>query len=294
MIVMVDVNYGMIIIMLIYQRRLRMSIQSKDGSALGVAVITGASAGIGKVYADRLAKRGYDLILVARRKERLEALAQELKQKYGVQADPFAADLGNEADLKRVGDVLAADERITVLVNNAGTAAFKPSIDLPIAAVDTQMNVNAKSVTHLSLAVLPGFVKRNSGTLINIGSVLSFFAVPISTSYSATKAHVMLFTIGLRDELANTNVRVQLVLPASTDTEIWDVAGIGAHSLDPASVMSAEDCVDAALAGLDNGETVTLPSVEDASLWANFDAARLKMAQASQTGKPASRYGIGK
>src|SRR3981081_1820729 len=99
-----------------------MGIQGKAGSALGVAVVTGASGGIGKVYADRLAKRGYDLILVARRKERLEALAQELKRRYGVHADPFAADLGNEADLKRVGDVLAADERITVLVNNAGTA----------------------------------------------------------------------------------------------------------------------------------------------------------------------------
>jgi short-subunit dehydrogenase len=78
----------------------------------------------------------------------------------------------------------------------------------------------------------------------------------------------MLFTIGLRDELANTNVRVQLVLPASTDTEIWDVAGIGVHNRDPATVMSVEDCVDAALAGLDKGETVTLPSVEDANLWA--------------------------
>jgi short-subunit dehydrogenase len=118
--------------------------------------------------------------------------------------------------------------------------------------------------------------------------------MPISTSYSATKAHVMLFTIGLRDELVNTKVRVQLVLPASTDTEIWDVAGIGVHNLDPATVMSAEDCVDAALAGLDNGETVTLPSVEDANLWANFDAARNKMFEASQTGKAASRYSIGK
>jgi short-subunit dehydrogenase len=269
-----------------------MSIQGKGGSTLGVAVITGASAGIGKVYADRLAKRGYDLVLVARRKERLEALAQDLKQKYGVQADSLVADLGNEADLKRVGDALAADERITVLINNAGTAAMKPSIDLPVAVVNNQMDINAKSVTHLSLAVLPGFVKRNSGTLINVGSVLSFFAIPIRTSYSATKAHVMLFTIGLRDELANTKVRVQLVLPASTDTEIWDVAGIGVQNLNPATVMSAEDCVDAALAGLDNGQTVTLPSVEDSSLWANFDAARLMMAQASQTGKPASRYGI--
>jgi uncharacterized protein len=162
-----------------------MSIQAKGGSALGVAVVTGASAGIGKVYADRLAKRGYDLVLVARRKERLDALAQELKQKYGVQADTLVADLGNPADLKRVEDAHAADERITVLVNNAGTSALKPSVDLPVSEVDNQMDGNAKAVTHQSLAVLPGFVKRDRGTLINVGSSLSFFARLISTSYSA-------------------------------------------------------------------------------------------------------------
>src|SRR5882757_2247329 len=116
-----------------------MSIRGKGGSALGVAVVTGASSGIGKVYADRLAKRGYDLILVARRRERLEALARELKQRYGVQADPLVADLGKDADLKRVADVLSTDERITVLVNNAGTSAAKSSLDLPIATVHNQM-----------------------------------------------------------------------------------------------------------------------------------------------------------
>jgi uncharacterized protein len=268
---------------------------SRQGiSGVGVAVVTGASAGIGKVYADRLAKRGYDLILVARRKDRLETLSRELEQVYGIQAEVLVADLGNEADLQRVGDAISADERITMLVNNAGTSALKPSITLPVETVDKLMDVNAKSVTHLSLAVLPNFVKRKSGTLINIGSVLSFFATPISTSYSATKAHVMLFTIGLRDELAGTGVRVQLVLPASTDTEIWDVAGVGVQSLDPKTVMSVENCVDAALAGLDAGETVTLPSIEDGNLWTTFDNARLAMARASQTGKPASRYRLGK
>lgn len=271
-----------------------MSGQDKGRSSLGVAVVTGASSGIGKIYADRLARRGYDLILVARRKERLETLSKALEQTYGVKAEVLVADLGNESDLKRVEAALAADERITVLVNSAGTSVLKPSIDIPVASVANQMDVNAKSVTHLSLAVLPTFVKRNSGTLINIGSVLSFFAIPISTSYSATKAHVMLFTLGLRDELANTGVRVQLVLPATTDTEIWDIAGIGVQNLKAGTVMTADDCVDAALAGLDAGETVTLPSIEDPNLWAAFDTARLAMARASQTGKVASRYGLGK
>ncbi len=271
-----------------------MSSGTNDLSSLGIAVVTGASAGLGKVYADRLAKRGFDLILVARRKERLDELSQRLQQSYGIKAEVVAADLGEAGDLRRVSDLIASNERITMLVNNAGTCTFKSSIDLPGDRVQEMLDVNEKSVIHLSLAVLPNFVKRGSGTLVNVGSVLSYYAIPISTAYSATKANVMLFTIGLRDELAASGVRVQLVLPASTDTEIWDVAGVGIGILDPETVMTAEDCVDAALAGLDSGETVTLPSVEDASLWEAFDAARIKLFQGSQTKKPASRYGLAK
>jgi uncharacterized protein len=263
-------------------------------SRLGTAVITGASSGLGEVYADRLAQRGYDLLLVARRADRLRNLAEELRTKYDIEANFIVADLGNSTDLQRVSDTISVDSRVRVMVNNAGTSLLAPSVEIPLAGLDAQLNVNARAVSHLSQAVLPGFIKRDAGTIINIGSVLSFSALPISTSYSATKAHVMLYTIGLQQELADTHVRVQLVLPASTATEIWDVAGIGVHALDQATVMTAEDCVDAALAGLDNGEAVTLPSIEDPELWADFDALRNKMFAASQTSKPASRYGITK
>jgi uncharacterized protein len=263
-------------------------------SRLGTAVITGASSGLGKVYADRLAQRGYDLLLVARRADRLRNLAEELRTKYDIEANFIVADLGNSTDLQRVSDTVSVDSRVSAMVNNAGTSLLAPSVEIPLAGLDAQLNVNARAVSHLSQAVLPGFIKRDAGTIINIGSVLSFSALPISTSYSATKAHVMLYTIGLQQELADTHVRVQLVLPASTATEIWDVAGIGVHALDQATVMTAEDCVDAALAGLDNGEAVTLPSIEDPELWADFDALRNKMFAASQTSKPASRYGITK
>jgi uncharacterized protein len=259
-----------------------------------IAVVTGASAGIGKAYADRLAKRGYDLILVARRKDRLEALAQELKQKHGGQATSLVADLSKVSDLKRVADALANNERISVLVNNAGVGHLRPSSALTIAEVKNQLAVNGEAVSELTLAVLPGFTKRNQGTIINIGSVLSFFALPVSASYSATKAHIALFTLGLKEELANTKVRVQLVCPATTDTEIWGLAGLDAHAVAPGRVMSAEDCVDAALAGLDQGETVSYPSLEDASLWTAFDTARIKLFEASQSGTPASRYGVRK
>jgi short-subunit dehydrogenase len=267
---------------------------NRKSSLLGTAVVTGASSGLGKVYADRLAQRGYDLLLVARRTDRLQNLVGELRAKYGIEANFIVADLGNSADLQRVSDTISADSRVSVMVNNAGTSLLAPSVDISLADLDAQLNVNARAVSHLSQAVLPGFIKRDAGTIINIGSVLSFSALQVSTSYSATKAHVMLYTIGLQQELADTHVRVQLVLPASTATEIWDVAGIGVHALDQATVMTAEDCVDAALAGLDDGEAVTLPSVEDPKLWADFDALRNQMFAASQTSKPASRYGITK
>jgi len=259
---------------------------------LGVAVITGASAGIGKVYSDRFAKRGYDLLLVARRKDRLDTLSQELKQKYGVKVDTLVADLTDHDDLQKTGATLALNERIAVLVNNAGTAVVGPSAELPIAKIESQLDLNARSVTYLSQAVLPGFIKRDSGTLINISSVLSFFAYPFSTSYSGSKAHVLLYTIGLRDELTNTGVRIQAVLPSNTYSEIWEVSGMGVENLDPETVMSTDDLVDAALAGLDQGETVTLPSLEDASLWETFDTVRIKMFHAAQTKKAASRYGL--
>jgi len=269
-----------------------MSVKASPNSENGTAVITGASSGIGKVYADRLAKRGYNLLLIARRGDRLKELARQLRNDQGISAETLVADLGNPADVKKVADTIATDSRITMLVNNAGTSKSGPSIKVPLIEVDRQLDVNARALTHLSLAVLPGFKKRDRGTIINIGSVLSFYALPFTTTYSGTKGHVMLFTFGLQQEVADTNVFVQLVLPATTATEIWDISGVALKSLDAATIMTAEDCVDAALAGLDRCETVTLPSVEDPKLWAAFDDARVKLFAASQTGKPASRYGL--
>jgi len=271
-----------------------MSVPTSSKSDKGIAVVTGASSGIGKVYADRLAKRGYNLLLVARRGDRLEELAQQLRKDRGVSVETLVADLANPAHLKKVAKTIETDHRITMLVNNAGTSKFAPSTQVQLADVDQQMDVNSKALTHLSLAVLPGFKDRNRGTIINIGSVLSFYVTANTTAYSGTKGQVMLFTLGLQQELAGTEVVVQLVLPATTATEIWDVAGVGLKALDPATIMTAEDCVDAALAGLDRGETVTLPSVDDPQLWAAFDDARVKLFAASQTGKPASRYGVGR
>src|SRR5471032_57281 len=239
----------------------------------GTAVVTGASSGLGKVYADRLAKRGYDLILVARRGDKLESIAAELRAAYGVKVSAMVADLGAPADLERVAAAIAADDSITLLVNNAGTSTLAPVAKTSKAQLDGTNDVNGYALLRLSHAVLPGFVARDRGTLINIGSVLGSFVIPGSSIYSGTKAYVQLFTLGLQGEVAGTKVKVQLVLPAATATEIWEISGVP-------------------LSALDKAETITMPSVEDAQLLAAFEAARMALAGATQSGKPASRYQI--
>jgi short-subunit dehydrogenase len=259
----------------------------------GTAVITGASAGIGKTYANRLARRGYDLILVARRGDRLAAVAEPLREQYGVKVETVVADLGNAADLEKVAAKIGADASVTLLLNNAGTAAFGPVAQTGLDAVDAMNDVNLTALVRLSHAVLPGFKTRDRGTIINIGSVLGFQALPFSTVYSGTKAYAQFFTRGLQTEVAGTNVKVQLVCPAATATDIWEISGVPVTQLDPATVMTVENCVDAALAGLDMGEAITLPSVEDpAPLLTAYDAATAKILSSAQSGKPASRYKI--
>ena len=262
-------------------------------TSLGKAVITGASAGIGKVYADRLAARGYDLLLIARRSALLQEVAENIRTAHGVKVETLVADLGATGDLNMVADRVANDADVTLLVNNAGTSKMASIADTGVTATAAMTDLNISALVRLSLAVFPGFKQRNHGTLINIGSILGFHSLPISGVYSATKGYVLNFTRGLADEVAGTGVKVQLVLPASTATDLWDIAGIPISALDPATVMTVENCVDAALAGLDLGETVTLPSVEDApALLETYDAARMGLLGASQTGKPASRYNI--
>jgi len=265
---------------------------TQQHGAQGTAVVTGASSGLGKVYADRLAQRGYDLILVARRGDKLESVAAALRSAHGVKVSTVVADLGAAADLERVAASIAADDSITLLVNNAGTSTLAPVAQTSKAQLDGMNDVNVDALVRLSHAVLPGFLQRDRGTLINIGSVLGSFVIPGSSIYSGTKAYVQLFTQGLQGEVAETKVKVQLVLPAATATEIWEISGVPLSKLDQNVVMAAENCVDAALAGLDMGELITMPSVEDGQLLAAFEAARAALAGGTQNGKPASRYQI--
>lgn len=259
----------------------------------GKALVTGASGGFGAIYADRLARRGYDLILVARRAAKMEELAVRLQHDFGVKVEVVAADLGAAADLDRVAALVGSDPDITLLVNNAGTATLAPVGGTKPGQHDAMVALNAAALSRLSLAALPAFKARNKGIIVNIGSVLGLVTLPVTGIYSGTKGYVMNFTQGLQQEVQGTEVFVQLVLPAASATDIWETGGLPLSNLDPNTVMQPEDVVDAALAGLDQRELVTLPSVEDATLWQEFVAARDRLFGASRSNKPASRYNVG-
>lgn len=264
-------------------------------SAMSTAVGTGASSGIGKVYADRLAARGYDLLLIARRAERLEAIATDLQARYPIRVELLVADLADPAGLSQVVQKVAADRSVTLLIDNAGTSVVGP---LAQTSPETMSNMVALNITALSalsaltMAVLPGFQERDAGTIINIGSVVGFAPLPLVPIYGLTKAYVLNFTQVLQQQLAGTGICVRLVAPAATVSEIWDTFGVPIFSLDPATVMSIQDCVDAALSGLDRGELIPLPPVNDDSLLRNFEAASLALLGATLTGQPAPRYSL--
>lgn len=254
-----------------------------------VAVITGASSGIGAVYADRFAARGHDLVLVARRADRLQTLAASLAAKHGVQVTPLVADLATAAGQDSVADVLSNNPAVSVLVNNAGIARLAPLAAHSPEDVAAQLALNITALTRLTYAALPAFKQRNAGTIINVASVLGLHTLPITAVYSGTKSFVVAFTRGIEQELAETGVTVQAVLPAATATELWDPSGVPLAALAPETVMAADAMVDAALFGLDQGESLTLPSVADAALIERYETARTTLFASAQTGTVAPR-----
>jgi short-subunit dehydrogenase len=221
--------------------------------SLGTALVTGASSGIGAVYADRLAKRGYDLILVARNGERLKSLATQLPSETGRSVTVMPADLGDKAELAKVEAVLREDPSITMLVNNAGTAAITPLLNSDVDQMEAMIALNVTALTRLTYAAAPAFVARGAGAIINIGSVVGVVPERLNGVYGATKAFVLALSQSLQHELADKGVRIQAVLPSATATDIWEKAGRHYSKLAAGTVMSTEDMVDAALAGLDQG-----------------------------------------
>jgi short-subunit dehydrogenase len=261
---------------------------------MGTALITGASTGIGAVYAERLAHRGYNLVLVARDGGKLNALASRLKSETGVKAEVLRADLGEAGDIRRV-EARLQDDDITLLVNNAGVAVAGPTIDMDAERLEAMIQLNVVVATRLARAAAPGLTQRRKGDIINIASVAGIRGdqPAISVGYSASKAYLLAFSEGLDSELAPYGVRVQAVLPGATRTELWAKGGIDIDTLPQEVVMDTSDMVDAALAGLDQGERVTIPALPDIADWDAFKAARATLFPNLSRRLPAERYSKG-
>jgi short-subunit dehydrogenase len=256
----------------------------------GTALITGASSGIGAVYADRLAKQGYDLILVARNEERLREAAIRLTRETGRTVETIAADLTKAEDLARIEKVLRTDSGITLLVNNAGVGATAPLLNADIGKMEQMIALNVTALTRLAYAAAPGFVARGTGAIVNIASIVAIAPEMLNGVYGGSKAFVLAFSQSLHHELKDKGVRVQAVLPGATATDFWDIAGTPVEHLPQAIVMSSQDMVDAALAGLAQGELVTIPALPDRADWDAYETARQTLVPNLSRTEPAARY----
>ena len=251
-------------------------------------LITGASTGIGATYADRFARRGHALVLVARDVARMEALAARLRQENGVAIDIIQADLTQPAELATVETRLRDDVRIGILVNNAGTAIGGSFIEQSTDDIARLVALNTTALLRLASAVAPRLAKAGKGAIVNIGSVVGLAPEFGMTVYGATKAFVLFLSQGLSLELGPKGVYVQAVLPATTRTEIWDHVGADINTL--SNVMEVDDLVDAALVGFDRREPVTIPPLPDAGQWDALQAARQAMLPNYRNEHPAERY----
>ena len=256
----------------------------------GTAVITGASSGIGAVYADRLARRGYDLLLVARSSDKLEALAATLRAQTGRAVQTLQADLAVAADVGVVEQRLRDDASISLLVNNAGVGASSSLIDSTPEALEHLILLNVLSLTRLTRAVAPGMVARGKGGIINISSIAALAPELLNGTYGGTKAYVLALTQSLHHELKDKGIRVQAVLPGAIATPFWERAGVAISNLPAAIVMTAEKLVDAALSGFDQWEVITVPSLPDLADLERLEAARLALGPNLSHIEPAARY----
>jgi short-subunit dehydrogenase len=252
----------------------------------GTALITGATSGIGEVYADRLAGRGHDLVLVGRNAEKLSALAETLSAAHKVRVDRIVADLGEAADLARVERRLDTDPAITVLVNSAGLAGGGPLSAGNLGDLTRMLDVNVVALTRLASIAAKAFSDRGAGAIVNLASAMAFIDNPTAAAYAASKAYVLNLTLALDLDVKSSGVRVQAVLPGYTRTPMIKPLG----GIPDEAVMDVDALVDAALAGLDQGELVTIPSLESAALYDEFAARRVALRPHLSLSRPATRY----
>jgi uncharacterized protein len=256
----------------------------------GTPVITGASSGIGAIYADQLASRGYDLILVARNRERLSAVAKRVSEDTGRSVEIRVADLGDRGDLAHVEEILRTDASITLLVNNAGVGVPTPFLAADIDKIDQMIELNVTALVRLTYAVMPAFLERAKGAVINISSALGIAPELLNGVYGGTKAFVLAFGLSLHKEFSGHGIRIQTVVPGATATDFWDLSATPLDGLPAEVVMNADDMVEAAIAGFELGEEITIPSLSDVADWETYEAARQNLIPKLSLSSPAGRY----
>lgn len=258
----------------------------------GTAVITGASTGMGAVYADRLARQGYDLVLIARDEERLGRVASLVRAATDRKVEVLAADLVDPQALRRVEALLRVRGDVTLMVNNAGIGSVAPLHGDDVDAMDRMIALNVTALTRLTYAVAPGMAARGAGTIVNVSSIVAIATEMMNGVYGASKSYVLAFTQALQHEFSAKGLRIQAVLPGVTATGFWDTLGHPLARLPAGVIMSVDDLVDAALAGLAQGEQVTIPGLHDGEKWTAYDAARRELAGLFGNAAPAPRYAV--
>jgi short-subunit dehydrogenase len=258
------------------------------------ALVTGASAGIGQSFAVELARAGHDLVLVARRRERLEALADRLRAEHGAQSEVLVADLATTEGVDAVA-ARAASGPLELVVNNAGFGGYRPFVELDPKVADALLSVHIRAAVQISRAVLPGMIARDRGAIVNVASLLAHSGsvppanfMPFRAVYAGAKAFLLTFTQTLAGELAGSHVRVQVCLPGIVKTEFHEVQGFDTSRMPPR--MGPDDVARASLAGLARDEVVCVPALEDASLLQRLDENQQAILAASRIPALASRY----
>jgi hypothetical protein len=259
------------------------------------ALVTGASSGIGQAFAERLARDRYDLILVARRRDRLEALAAKLRERESVSVDVLAADLSKSDELREVESRITREPSLDLLVNNAGFGAYAPFVELAPERAEELIRVQVLAVTLLTRAALPGMIVRRKGAVINVSSRLAFSGslpsppLPKRAVYAATKSYINTFSRIVANEVAGTGVRVQALCPGVVRTEFHEVQGMDASRF-PVGIMAPEDVVAASLAGLERDEVICIPALDDPDLLAAIEESERRLLEGSSGGEPSKRY----
>jgi len=260
------------------------------------ALVTGASSGIGAAFAERLAQKGYDLIIVARRRDRLEALAQRLQEQHQASVEILVADLSQHDDLLTVEKHIAGDPDLEVLVNNAGFGGYKSFVELDPGVAEELINLKVLAITRLSRAALPGMLARGRGSIINVSSRLAFSSplgssrLPKRATYAGANAYINTFSELLQSELQGTGVQVQALCPGVVETEFHERVGADPRRFPTAIVMKPEDLVDASLKGLELGEVICVPAMEDERLLAQVQESQKQFFEQTTGGTVAERY----